>query len=309
MTKRRLKQFLYTYETNILGIIQNSCVFGVPKSKTLSLIRRETSRISAFLGLSRLETNILWINSNKTYNLASKRLFSTLRKLQVKKGSPGYDEILARRRDEAYRAVRDLYIYSGQLEKDKNQVADNVERRTKHQRIFEYGGLIDASRAKQEEGSYSPFFICDAHKNPAHEHAEHEGHIFVDEDWEKFISDPSTVKKIQRYIQNHHVLTVQYVTGEPVYLVTRKNCRHNLYNIPLDEVLGSSARSILKRHNLYLPDVKPESYEHEQYRKYYERLKVLQNLHKLSPSEQLESDIARTKQLVLKWYRANRNAK
>ena len=86
-----------------------------------------------------------------------------------------------------------------------------------------------------------------------------------------------------------------------MFLTTRRNCKHYFINVPTNEVLHSSARSLLKKHGLYMEDEKSVPREVLYYREYYNRLKIEEALHKLVPNEQLAKDITKDKKLLDKW--------
>ncbi len=98
-------------------------------------------------------------------------------------------------------------------------------------------------RKRRTEGQV--FYICSVHSNPAADHKDLQGKIYVDRFW-RSITDND--KRVAAYIRNHDTVTVQDVIKEPNYLITRPHCKH--YMIPLDteEVLGSSVNKIIKEH-------------------------------------------------------------
>jgi hypothetical protein len=126
--------------------------------------------------------------------------------------------------------------------------------------------------------------------------------MYYDEEWEEkgSYSDREKVS-IRAYIQNHQLRSVQWVVGPPVYLVFRPNCKHYLTQIPLQEVLRSSTKALLKRHKLYMKDEEPVSQEILNYREYYNRLKIEEALYNLVPNKKLKQDIKKDKKLLDKW--------
>lgn len=308
MKNIRLKQFIYTSEANILGIISNSLVHRTPKIATLKLVKAEILRISGRLGLSRAETNKLWLDSYEMYQRVSKKTFSTLRKIGYKKQEAvGYAETLQRRQNATYNAVHKLIVYPGKLEKMKNELVRNVEHREKHDELFHpVSGLINQDRA-------SPFWICSSHAKPAKDHADHEGKLYYNQDWmDDQNQDPELKARALRIIRSRKMISIQEITGAPVYLVTRPNCKHFFIPVEIDEVVGRSNKQLLKEHKGYMPDESPISYETRQYRAYYDRLKVLQELRSITPCDELEKDVRSTRRLAVIWInksRANRSVK
>jgi hypothetical protein len=104
------------------------------------------------------------------------------------------------------------------------------------------------------------------------------------------------------YIRNHKCKTVEWVTWEPVYMVTRPHCRHYFIRLDTDEVLGRSVRSIRRQHgSTDSGDSRRSGYEYDNYRAYYERLKLLIGLRGVCPCLQLEKDIDKTRRIMKKW--------
>ena len=85
------------------------------------------------------------------------------------------------------------------------------------------------------------FFVCSKHSNPAEDHKDYQGRIYVDRFWREKVSG-DLYYAVQSYIKNRQIMTVQEVMGEPVYMTTRPYCKH--YFIPVDTqtVLGQSEK-------------------------------------------------------------------
>lgn len=239
------------------------------------------------LKLSELEKRDLWTDNYSRYVQVSKKSFSALRKANnAQKGTKDYEEELKLRKNIVYEYIKPQFK---QLEAEKNYLANEYEFQYKHSEL----------REQFEEGI---FYLCSSHINPAKDHAEWEGKIYVHEDWEERVGDnPDLASRIRAYIKNHKIKTVQWVTGEPVWLCTRPNCAHFLKEVSIDEVLNNGVKSLLKKHNMYHKDVKQLSYEEIQYKKYYERLKMLSYLSYMFDSEKLNKDISKTKKIIKSW--------
>lgn len=287
--KKRIKSVLYGYEIRSTAIIGNGLVHNVPKQKVLKNIGRELKRLEKYAILSRVETNQLWLDSYGRYMRVSKKTFSSLRRAEKSakiraEGDLDYKELLKIRKNTVYKELKPEFK---SLEHIKNDVANE----------YEYRGKKDELANLTESGV---FYLCSSHVNPAKDHAEWEGKIYVTEDWENRI-DQDMHGKVAAYIRNHHIRTVEWVTGEPVYLVTRPNCKHFLIEVSVEEVLGSSVKSLLKRHNMYMEDEKQLTYEYEQYKNYYERGKMLTYLKSMFDAENLDKDLKETRELARKW--------
>ena len=287
INKNRFKTLTYGFEVRVSAIISNGLVHRVPKRQTLILMRKELDKFQNYAKLSNIERNRLWQNSYARYVKISKQTFSSLRRANsAQKGTKDYEQELKLRQNIVYEKMKGEFKA---MEVEKNDVANEYEFRHKH----------DSLREQFETGI---FYLCSTHENPAKDHADWEGKVYVHEDWaERIGDDVSLASRIRAYIRNHKTKTVQWVTGEPVWLITRPNCKHYLTEVSVEEVLGSSVKSLLKRHKLYMPDEVPMTYEYEQYKVYYERLKMMNYLKEMCPSDSLRADIKRTGKLVTKW--------
>lgn len=293
--KERLKSVLFGYEIRATAIISNGLVHRVPKQQTLKMMRNELNKVSKYANLSRAETNSLWLESYSRYMRVSKQSFSSLRK--AKNTDLDYEDELKLRKNIVYHTVRGEFK---SLERTKNEIANEFEYRVKRDNV-------------QEMLQDGIFYLCSSHINPAKDHADWEGKIYVHEDWADRIS-PEFHSQVAAYIRNHDVRTVQWVTGEPVWLIYRPNCKHYFTPVSVEEVLHSGVKSLLKRHDMYMADKKEVSYEYGQYKNYYERLKAYSYLKQMFDAEDLDKDIKETRKLAQKWkllsegsgYRINR---
>ena len=285
MNKNWLKSLIYGFEVRCSAAIGNGLVHRASKQQTLRVMRKELELLRKYTNLSDSETNDLWLDCYGRYVRVSKQSFSGLRRaVLVDKRDKTYEEALKLRKNIVYESLRKEFP---QLEKQKNWIADQVEYRAKRDNLDEIlrSGI---------------FYLCSTHIKPAKDHADWEGKIYVSADWQIRI-DEELHGKIAAYIRNHDVKTVEWVTGEPVYLVTRPNCKHYLIEVSVEEVLGNSVKSLLRKHNLYIPDEEPMSYDYTQYKGYYERLKMLTYMKKMFDAENMEKDIRHTRALMLKW--------
>lgn len=283
LKKNRIKQVLYGYEIRATAIIGNGLVHRVPKQQSLKLIRKELGKVQKYAGLSRNETHQLWLDSYARYMKVSKKSFSELRKSGAYKLE--YDDELKMRKNIVYGHLRKEFR---SLEYEKNELANDYEVRAKR----------DTLNDLLQDGI---FYLCSTHINPAKDHAEWEGKIYVNEDWAEQVQDDSERSRISAYIRNHHIRTVQWVTGDPVYMIYRPNCKHYFIPVATEEVLSSSVKKMLKEHDMYMEDEPEQTYEYGQYKNYYERGKMLTYLKSMFDAEELDKDIKENNKLVKKW--------
>lgn len=308
-TNLYVKRKLMKLEIDVFGIIANGLIHHTPKQKILTQLKKEIQILAVHIGLSDAEKSQLWTSCYSKYLDVSRRTTVSLVKIERKFGKKeDYEESLKQRRTVIYSSIR-ARIMNNDLVKEANELMYQYEYRAKHNAIFGTDGIIANSR-DVETTSYSPFFLCSSHPKPAKDHADWEGRMYYDADWEQYAADHDA-DRIRAYIRNHKLRSVQWVVGAPVYLTTRRNCKHFFLNIPLEEVLHSSAKALIKKHKMYMTDELPVSKEIRSYREYYNRLKVEEALYELVPNEQLEKDITKDKKILDKWKKMinNKNAK
>ena len=85
------------------------------------------------------------------------------------------------------------------------------------------------------------FYITSFYGDCAPDHAEYQGKIYVDENWES-MAPKDRLDEIRDYINSNKLLTVQEVTQNPPFLTTRPNCRHYFQYIDIDSVLGAKTK-------------------------------------------------------------------
>ena len=78
------------------------------------------------------------------------------------------------------------------------------------------------------------FYKCSKHKNAGKDHAPYQGMVFYDRFWESKNAnmEPWLARAIRKYIKKYDLISVQKISGHPVYLGTRPYCAHHF--IPQD---------------------------------------------------------------------------
>lgn len=204
------------------------------------------------------------------------------------------------------------YKVEKELSKQITKETDKSEGDTKDKLI--------AEKIKENRQLENPkiFYLASQHKDSASDHAPYQGKMYVDEKWRSVIKDKDLSVTIQNYISSHSVKTVQWVMGEPVWFITRPNCRHYFMELGTVEVLGLSKTKLLEKYKMetaignreYLQTIK-HSTSKEWYKdvrnaqllleKYKERLALHQEMYKTMPNDIIKKAIAKDKMLIDKW--------
>lgn len=263
---RNLKFRIYGFEVRCAAIIGRGLAGGKGKRPILTELKRELAAFRSTVKLTDGEANELWLMCANEYKSVSKTVWG--------KRADG---------ESVYRAIRATLPY---LEKIKNCIGRDIENRDKLSYLSDLLG----------EGI---FYLCSSHTHCAEGHKDFQGKVYVSGNWRERCPDSRTRKRVASYIRNHNCLTVEEIVGDPVYMTTRPNCRHYFVEVGVEEVMRSSAKSMLKRRDMVHAGV--NSYEYSQYRNYYERLKMLIGLRESCLCPKLEADITETRRTMKKW--------
>ena len=259
---KNLKFRTYSFEVKCAYIISHSLVGNRGKFAVKKLLRRALMEFRSTVKITDREANELWLNCMYMLSRIDWR---------------------SKDNSKIYAQMKRLLP---SLERFKNRFVSDIEVREKNAYLRDL--LSDGI-----------FYLCSWHKDCAKDHEAYQGKIYVAEDWEERCLDGDQ-GKIRAYIKNHKCLTVQEVVGDPVYMITRPNCRHYFISVPVDEVLHNSAKKLLKEHDMIKEGHKKND-AYYAYREYYERLKFLIALRDTCPCNELEVDIKKTRRLMKKW--------
>lgn len=141
---------------------------------------------------------------------------------------------------------------SGDNRKNLERVikAENLIQRNEGVRA-RMSGLKEQVKNNREQNVPVIFYLCSHHAHPAEDHAFWEAKLYVDRFWRRTVQgiyDENQIKVIEKFIKEQDIHTVQWVTGFPVYMVSRPYCRHFFIPVQTSEALGSSLKDIRKNH-------------------------------------------------------------
>ena len=135
-----------------------------------------------------------------------------------------------------------------------------------------------------------PFFVASQHQDCAKDHLNYQGKLYVNA---RFLNN----KRVYKYATAHNLKTVQWVTGVPVYFLTRPYCRHYFEGLSIKQVIKGNynipTRKIGSR-QLQTPAKANLEY-------YQDRLKLLVGMYQKYKTEALRLKINKTKMLIDKW--------
>lgn len=135
-----------------------------------------------------------------------------------------------------------------------------------------------------------PFYMASWHKDSAADHKDWQGKLYY---------DARATGEALEYAEQHNLRTLQWVTGKPVWFVTRPYCRHYFVQYSLDEVkrgVKPRTRKIGDR-ALQTPARVTLNY-------YLDRLQQLEGLYRVFAIPKLKLQIDKTKLLIKKWQKS-----
>lgn len=154
------------------------------------------------------------------------------------------------------------------------------------------------------------FCVASRHDDCAEDHEAYQGKIYVKR-W------ALRYDEIREYCERNGIKTVEWVTGKPVWLTTRPNCRHFMSEATLNDLESKGLTFLLKEKGMDRAAgtkafdqtishlTKKEWYTRENVkgivRKYEDRLKKHERMAEVYENENIRNAIAKDKALIRKW--------
>ena len=176
--------------------------------------------------------------------------------------------------------------------------------------------LIEETISKSIEDK-EVFMLLSKHDDSATDHKDFQGKMYIMKNWRSIINDNTTELEVERYVKKHNVKTFEWVIDNPVYMITRPNCRHYFKKLGVKEVLENSVESLLKKYGMihkigprkYMQTITINSPEKvAKYRNietlirtYKERLDFYKELNSIKSNEEIKNAIVKTRFLIKKW--------
>lgn len=232
------------YERDVQELFYKQLMFKTSKIKALRQAQETLNRLAKRIGLTKNETDLIWEQTHGLY-LTMQHKSSYVRNNENKAN------ILA------------LVLDDKQKRLQMTQILNKIEARKKSQELDK---LISKGK--------SPFYLCSSHRNPATDHKDYQGKIYINQDWRDKVRDREMQDKIRAYIRNHKIRTIEWVIGEPVYMTTRPNCKHYFVNVDINAVLSSSAKALCKRLGMIVDEKMVDKEKQKEIRLKRERARI-----------------------------------
>lgn len=161
-------------------------------------------------------------------------------------------------RNERYWLYEELYTLARKAKSSGEKWQETLSRRSNYDAVLSTARKVKRNselRAKRQalyEAMHTDgviFFLCSYHNNPADDHKDYQGRIYVDRFWRQKVSGREYYSVLS-YIKNHNIMTIQEVMGEPVWLSTRPYCRHYFIALDTGTVLHNSRNKLVKEYGM-----------------------------------------------------------
>lgn len=83
------------------------------------------------------------------------------------------------------------------------------------------------------------FYLASEHPDCADDHKDYQGKIYIKNSWRSIIKQTDLVPKIERFINQKKIMTIEKVIEKPIWFSTRPNCRHYFTPITIKQALGN----------------------------------------------------------------------
>ena len=161
------------------------------------------------------------------------------------------------------------------------------------------------------------FYLASEHPDCADDHKDYQGKIYIKDSWRTIIKQKELIPKIEAFINQKRIMTIEKAIAQPIWLSTRPNCRHYFIPITVQQALGNitelKSKLRTKKPGSYV-NVK-ENYKDLQQQRQYEvairKWKDMRDknliLYERSKNPTVLKQIERAKYYIAKYQEAQRN--
>lgn len=129
------------------------------------------------------------------------------------------------------------------------------------------------------------FYASSSHGDSALDHKDWQGKLYVD----RLAKEDEVIS----YARQHNLQSVQWVIGNPVWFITRPNCRHYFVAYTLDEVKNGYKVPHTEIGNKY--------YQTPKINEVADKLRMLEAFYKIKPTIELKNKILKYRMLIAKY--------
>ena len=289
---------------------------NLAKRKSFKELHKELYNLTINSKVDKITRNNLYKISNIIAKKLHKKVEDNLGLFDIALASFVFKEI--KKTDFNRITSKAIYTQARNIEsEEKAKVIDDVINDSREEE--DTGRLVDNDTGETHDFENEPivFYLTSEHLDSALDHKEYQGKIYIDEKWERLITDDFLKEMIKEFIKKNGTKTFQWVIGRPVWFITRPNCRHWFRQITIEQAFGESIEKMLKDYDMFSPighrrwvQTIPHSTRKSWYKienvkniieQYKERLKTHQAMYEQAPCEELKGAINKDKLLITKW--------
>lgn len=162
------------------------------------------------------------------------------------------------------KGIKDMFVYysDGKKVRFKSYMEMNV-RTTMQQEALQY-------QYESAKSNGVIFYLCSRHSDCANDHADFQGRIYYDADWQN-ITAKENHDAVKSFISKNKLMSIQQVRDSKPYLTTRPNCRHTFKPITIGQALGNNVNHLLKEFQMDRGSADSRKYKELQKQRKYER--------------------------------------
>ena len=200
-------------------------------------------------------------------------------------------KIIDKRKTQDQNAVLLFYLFNREKYNSKSKKLINHELMEKAE---EQKNDVIKAYIKFSESTDRWFYLASSHNDCAEDHKAYQGKMYYDD---------KAPDDIVRYAKLHGYRSIQWVMDNPVWFITRPNCRHFFKSLPLEVVKKYSVKELRRRYKTHRMDgdkslATPRKIAIEEYE---DRLNMLEGMYAQHKTEHLRREILKIKLLIKKW--------
>lgn len=179
----------------------------------------------------------------------------------------------------------------------------------------------DAEKKGESKARYQSrarmFYVVSRHGDCAEDHLDYQGRVYYEKNFRRYVTDPDLRAQVETYIQMHGLLSWQYITLRPVWLVSRPNCRHYFAQLSISRVLKEDnpndlCQKLGMSHAKGKKSMQPVWHEIDRgwytrsnvegiIAKYKERYAYHKELYRKKPSPEIAALLRKDEYMIAKW--------
>ena len=137
------------------------------------------------------------------------------------------------------------------------------------------------------------FYLASSHTDSAKDHAPYQGRVYYDD---------KAPEEIVRWAYRKGLYSIQWVMGDPVWFITRPNCRHFFKSLPFDIIKKYNNKDLTRRYKMHrmVGDKSLATPRRVTVEEYEDRLQMLKSMYREYQTEHLRREMQKIELLIKK---------